>query len=289
MQSVLDCEKAITHLSSEEKVFRLLKKKWKVLEELTFLLKIPYDATVAMQQKTINLTDIYGKWILMELHLAKCIAKKLFKTGLARHLLTSIKKRKDKIFNNPLVASAFFLDPRYRGQVMKDPAKVTIAKEFLKKLFYRMRSCNDSNRQGSQAQNLSSSDLTIDFDGSFELNEFLKGNKPATNVNDSDVPIDIDSILDSFNPEYLQANESIVDYWLSKKNTHPVLHDIAFIIFAIPPTEVQIERDFSALRNIYGEKRYALSKSRLEDILIIHLNKDLFYEICEIELEQFKS
>lgn len=63
------------------------------------------------------------------------------------------------------------------------------------------------------------------------------------------------------------------------KDTEPELYKLAMVVFAVPPTEVQIERDFSDLKWIFTERRYNLSQARLEAILFLHLNKDLFYKI----------
>lgn len=61
------------------------------------------------------------------------------------------------------------------------------------------------------------------------------------------------------------------------------------VVYGIPPTEVQIERDFSALNFVFSNRRCMIQEERLEDIMVIHLNPDLFYEVKEEELIALKS
>lgn len=67
------------------------------------------------------------------------------------------------------------------------------------------------------------------------------------------------------------------------------LHKLAMVVFGVPPTEVQIERDFSLLNFVFSNRRCMLQQERLEDIMVIHLNPDLFYEVKEEQLIAFKS
>lgn len=78
-------------------------------------------------------------------------------------------------------------------------------------------------------------------------------------------------------------------YWESVKETHFELYDLAMIIFSVPPTEVQIERDFSSLKHIFTDRRYNLTQKRLESILLIHLNKDLFYKVNKRQIDMLKN
>lgn len=66
---------------------------------------------------------------------------------------------------------------------------------------------------------------------------------------------------------------------IEEKRIRKALYWISNIIFAIPPTQVEVERSFSALNNIFTESRYNLNKLLLENILLIHTNKEMFYEI----------
>lgn len=97
--------------------------------------------------------------------------------------------------------------------------------------------------------------------------------------------IDIETAIISFQPDPLPLDGSVLEYWESVKDTENELYQLAMAIFSVPPTEVQIERDFSSLKYIFSDRRDNLKQSRLEDILLIHLNKDLFYKVNAEDLE----
>lgn len=62
------------------------------------------------------------------------------------------------------------------------------------------------------------------------------------------------------------------------------MYELARCIFAIPPTEVEIEKNFSNLNFIFTQRRQHLSEDHLDAILQIHLKKDLFFILNEEEL-----
>lgn len=82
---------------------------------------------------------------------------------------------------------------------------------------------------------------------------------------------------------------SVHEYWESVKEEHKKLYKLAMVIFSIPPTEVQIERDFSSLDVVFTNRRGNLSSSRLEDIFLIHLNKDLFYNVNNDDINELNE
>lgn len=70
------------------------------------------------------------------------------------------------------------------------------------------------------------------------------------------------------------------------KKNYEQLCEVAMVIFSILPTEVQIERDFSSFSHIFSNRRYNLHSKILENILLINLNKSLFIEVNEEEVEE---
>lgn len=80
----MSCEHIIKYYaaSGSSSLCKLMTKKWKLLKELVHILKIPYDVTIASQSKKLTLSDVYGRWLGMQLHFQACIDKKFFKSGL---------------------------------------------------------------------------------------------------------------------------------------------------------------------------------------------------------------
>lgn len=264
------------------KLFQLLLKKWSTLKELVILLRIPYDVTVAFQNKKLTLSDVYGKWLGMQLHLEVCTSKKSFKTGLANHLLKALRIRNEKIFNNPLMACALYLDPRFQLEVTKNREMAQLAKDNLLKIWRRLNVLRgDASIQTREPNNASKESLSLSFE--FNVEEALAAHFQMQNYS-KQTPFeqthdDIEILIDLFQPEPINSNRSVVEYWESIKDENVQLYQLTTVIFCIPPTEVQIERDFSALDFIFTKRRGNLESSRLEEIFVIHLNKDLFYAV----------
>lgn len=58
--------------AKKNKQCALLLKKWPVLAEFVYILGIPYRATIALQSRELTLSDVFGIWLKMELHLKNC-------------------------------------------------------------------------------------------------------------------------------------------------------------------------------------------------------------------------
>lgn len=122
-----------------------------------------------------------------------------------------------------------------------------------------------------------------------DLDRSLIGNVQSQADEQVRVEDDIDLLLETFDPPLISSKTDIIGYWESIKDDNEVLYKLAMVIFSIPPTEVQIERDFSELNFVFSARRCGLTKERLEDIMIIHLNKDLFYVVKNEQLMELKS
>lgn len=91
-----------------------------------------------------------------------------------------------------------------------------------------------------------------------------------------------------FEPDQMAPEQNIISYWSLQRNKHKHLYELAKCIYSIPPTEVDVERDFSLLNFVFTKRRGNLSEEHLNDVLRIHLNKDLFFVIKEEELLKLK-
>lgn len=235
----------------------------------------------------------------MELHL-EALSKRLTKTSLAKLLFDETKFRKKKIFNNPIMACALFLDPRYHLELHRSyHDKFEEAKKTMLTIWRRLNIIhrNDNNYVVETANIDTSNDSSFEFDEILALENHLKRNNennehqnteneerqhssnPTPNHNE-----DIETIIDLFQPAPIPLNSSILDYWESMKEKERELYRIASVIFSVPPTEVSIERDFSHLDHVFTKRRGNLCASRLEDIFVIHLNKDLFEVVTQEEI-----
>lgn len=225
----------------------------------------------------------------MRLHLNACSKKKNYRTDLAKHLLCALNERNDTLFSNPFMSSAIFFDPRFKSQLNEQ--KTAEAKETIKIIWRRMlvidsgastRTLNVSNTSNG------SENISFEYDQQAEMDSFISGNisnEPGTAFS-AVSNRDIDSILEMFDPEPIKSGVDIFQYWESRKNEDEILYKLATTILSIPATEVQIERDFSKLDFIFSKRRGRLEHERLDDIMVIHLNVELFEEVKEEELRE---
>lgn len=297
MHDVISCKNAIDFFADVKKikVFQLLKQKWNILVEIEHVLSVPYKATIDLQKQDLILSDVFGLWLKMKLHLSAIItAKKNYETDLAKHLLNTLEERKDTIFSNPFMSAALFLDPRYRSQIVNDEAKMEDAKSILKNIWRRsiaLRSPVSSNVPMNISSASTNSEESMHFDPDEEVDKYLFGqsrNDSGAQIQAEQEKEDISMLLELFNPPAISSKTNVLSYWEQEKENNEILYELAMIVFAIPPTEVQIERDFSKLSFVFSDLRCNLAEERLEDIMIINLNSEIFYEIKNEQLMELK-
>lgn len=273
------------------KEYELMLEKWHVLKEIKRLLKIPYQATIDLQLRELTLSDLYGIWTKMELHLKEyCAQKTISETGLPKLLYNAITNRREKLFNNPFMSSALYLDPRYHREVRKAPMLFAETKEMLLNLWNRIQS-KDTSIDNVQVNTSAESNGSIDFqfDAELALDKYLSGENHQSNSQCTDGVVDIEHLIELFQPDPLLSKESVLKYWKMAKNVHPEIYKLAAIVFAIPPTEVQIERDFSKLDYVFNDRRCSLIQERLEDIMLLNLNPALFFQVKSDEMAELKK
>lgn len=269
-------------------MFKLLLKKWSILKEIVVVLKVPFNVTIAFQNQRLTLSDVYGRWLGAQLHLDMLRKKKSMKTKLAEHLYNFLDKRKTVIFENPCMASALYLDPRFHSVIIECPEKTELAKNNLLNIWRRIIVLESNSEPVTEVIDVSNGDSSFEFDEEAALLKHLNRAKTSNTVNSRQYN-DIEFIIDLFNPEPLDPKESVLNYWERQKDEQKELYKLAMVIFSVPPTEVQIERDFSGLDFIFTNRRGRLSHQRLEDILLIYLNKDLFYFINDEDIATLQN
>lgn len=270
--------------------FPLLLEKWQELKDLVRVLSIPYNATIELQKQNLTLSDTYGIWLEIKIRLQRTIGNGTSNTGLASTLLEKFIDRYDMIFANPAMKAAIYLDPRYRLSIIDDQLFVNDAKEFIADMHRRLSYLKSiGNDTDSRTTNNNSDDDFDNFDVQSEMNRYWQSQsqsqETATTSNHSS---DFDAALDTFNPPQMFIKQSIIEYWESDR-CETELREVAMAIFAIPPTETQVERNFSDLKQILSDRRYNLSQETLENILTIHLNKDLYLNVIEKQVHDIKN
>lgn len=265
--------------NNKVKLFEMALKKWKILQEFVRVLRIPYDATIALQSPFITLSEVYGIWTKMTLRLGACAAKNVFKTGLSQKLIAALNAKKESIFNTPEMEGCLFLDPRFRTVILNNRDKYDRAKEFLLSLWSRINSLPQSNASKNMSSN-GSSEFHVSFDEQAELNRLMSQGECSTNQQNQNFPIE--DTIQLFQPPLLPSENSVIEFWETQKQSP--LYNLAMAVLSIPPTQVKIEQNFSSVGHVFTERRFKLSEERLKDILLINLNKDVFKLVKEERL-----
>jgi hypothetical protein len=87
----------------------------------------------------------------------------------------------------------------------------------------------------------------------------------------------IEKIIDAFCKENrVDKDTNVLQYWLGRKSSNPVLFQLSQIVLSVPATQVSVERLFSSLKFILSSQRSQMSEELLNNVLIIRANK-LFY------------
>jgi hypothetical protein len=110
-----------------------------------------------------------------------------------------------------------------------------------------------------------------------ELDSFLEQELNLAQITEPDDNTDSDvaqKIRNFSNIQRVPLDTNVLLFWESMKFKEPLLYKIAQVVLAVPPTQVTVERAFSALSMILTYLRTRLSKHNLSNVLITKLNSD---------------
>lgn len=307
IRDVLKCEQVVRHFANTEKTFKLLLRKWHVLDEIKRILHIPYLTTNLLQKNEFTLTDFFGCIQIIDLKMKQFIENPSNRyTKLAEHVQQCMSERKSQMVDNPLMLCAIYLDPRYKCELDLNPEKLQFVKITLENIWERMALVKsgvqpDMNEAPSEALNNSKDEDDMHLYYS-ELDKHYcemglnsaTVDQDLTNIDRSNFTQDKNKIAVAISKyeRYVsgirvKSSESIASFWeTNKQNFGYELYEIASVIFAVPPTQASVERDFSALKFIFTDFRWNLAEDLLESLLIIHLNPDFYKLIKESEIEK---
>lgn len=270
---------AINHYGQikQEKMFLMILRAMPTIRQISKILEIFYDATISLQRKDLTLSDGYEIWLSASLRLNELKASEAQLTNLIETLTSELESRKRIALEFDASWCAQYLDPRFKSFLKfeeKQKAKTYVLKIW--KRFSNMRRKN-TNTQSSQSR-------------SSELVDQYLSSQEQSSVNAADE----DFILDKLRQFEMEPKESCVgfnihSYWKKNKIKQPELYEISRFVYAIPPTQVVVERSFSDFTYILNPRRCRINEMTLETILNIRLNKQLVPAIFKEELEELKQ
>ncbi|XP_036323039.1 uncharacterized protein LOC118736966 [Rhagoletis pomonella] len=174
-------------------------------------------------------------------------------------ILQSFEKRTNTLMRNNSLMSCLYLDPRFHHTLTANQKME--ATQYLKTIWDRI---NETNPNSSAHQTPNQF-----FDVEDELlNEYLSQGIEA-NVGTA---TDVHTKIKNLQLPILRSDSNVLIFWKEKQFTDPEMYALSNVCFAIPPTQVTIERAFSMLKLILTDSRNRLSEETLENILLVKLN-----------------
>lgn len=277
--------------------FKIIQSKWPVIEEAVQLLKLFFFTTKQLQRINFTLSDFYGHLLALKENVKIFLDKNRPISNLAICLQTEFNRRLPMLNKNPLMICAVFLDRRYSSELNTDEKALAI--RTLAKLWEDFRSERENNNSSNNNEN--GDNESFQFAKNADVLESYFTSKgvqlmvpTCTNNGEPNYSIsnaEMINILQFFDEKEgrQQTSKNLLDYWQEQKTIYPEIYMLSTVINAVPPTQASTERCFSSLNFIFDTKRYKLSLTLLEQILLIRLNKDLLLKIFAEDLESIKN
>lgn len=238
---------------------------WKKLIDIVSVSKTVYDATINIQAAKFTLSDFFCSWIRINMRLARLKENTNLDTDLADRLLENLAKRKNDLLKHTTMLCAIFLDYRVCKELAE--REIEIARMTLVNIYEKIRKLKSEEHR---VENIRES----------SLNDFLEEYFAQTNRTPTDEQTKFLILLDTFHVSLQHevrntTTSNCLEFWENKKSSYPSLYEVACVINSIPPSQATIERGFSILKFIFGEKRTRIDQELLEKILCIKLNAEL--------------
>lgn len=235
------------------------------------------------------MSDFYAAWFQLKLLYASLAPK----IDLAKYILAAMNGKKcDRLLTCPLVLCSVFLDPRIKVLLLKSHDQSYVAKLYLAQLWERISKYEEKNMQTKTDETDDTAKIPLEFNFDLLVEFMLDGgsNMDAnTDIysNNNNKKIDILSLLSDFESQKSEPmTKDLFQYWEENKSTSPELYKLATMVHAVPPAQASCERTFSTLSFVFNKYRSQLSEELLQNILLIKLNKDLFYQATQDEVEK---
>lgn len=222
---------------------------WTQLIELEALLHHPFTVTKKFQAEDLTPGEFLLAW--------KEIIFRLTQTGgvLAQGIVSSMKKREVLLLENTILLAAVYIDPMNR--VLLNGDQITKGKEALCDLAIHMEKLINPEVQDEEASSItyqtssSSDDEGQDFSKYLDRVECQKAKRFKAALKK---PLDMK--ISKFKQEFFKGLKEVDKYNRSSKLTveevlplYPeIIRNVARTVTAMPPTQVSVERLFSALR-----------------------------------------
>lgn len=83
--------------------------------------------------------------------------------------------------------------------------------------------------------------------------------------------------------------DPVMKFWVDNQQEYKLLRSLADVIHAVPSNQCCTERAFSSLSYIRNRYRTSLKPENLSNVLMIRLNKDVFYTLRKERIQSILS
>lgn len=249
-------KKEIEHIE-----LKFSEEQWKEIIEIRDTLKPSYIATKKFQDEQLTLTECYTIWFT-----CKCETE-VFGNSLAQAIVKCMEVREAVLFNNLPFLAAIYLDPRYQFLLVED--QKMRAKLHLQDIWEKLNEKDDGPAETENSDSLKDSST-----GEASKSKVLSPAEVAMKKIEEKKKKEDDALIitkiNNFDKQERQPLDTdVLKFWEAKKNTDPQLFSLAMVVFAVPATQVSVERLFSHLKFILNPLRSCLKSKIIDDILML--------------------
>ncbi|XP_028898464.2 zinc finger BED domain-containing protein 4 [Zeugodacus cucurbitae] len=253
----------------EEDNFEVDASLWDFIENYCLVFS-PLQKTIKkFQEEQLHYRNFYAQWLKLKICTDKIVndATHDMTRTIGEKILSSIEMRSKILLNNKFLISCLFLDPRFQHTLT--PQQKNYAVNHLKSIWDRINDINSTGQLCSTPNSGSHQSVNHFFDEEDELLNAYLEQGIQTEVSST---FDVYSKIDNLQLPFQRIDADVLTFWKGKQCTDQELYALSNVCFAVPPTQVTIERAFSTLRLVLTDYRNRLSQEVLENILLVKLN-----------------
>lgn len=226
-----------------------------------------------MQRVGYGLTDFFISWLRIDKNISRLNGYGTI-LNLTHRLKEELDARKAELFDTPSMVAAMYLDPRVKYKLTRQQKECAIL--HLKKVYIKLQQLKTVEVVSNSIQN-----NTLD-----ELNDEYAA---MNNDYNPDSEIDTSHLMLSFaNYDavmHMDYKCNVMEFWTKNKEEFQLLYPLACVMHTIPAGQCFEERNFSFFSYIRNARRTSLKSKNLQNIITIRLNRDIFYQLKQEEVD----
>lgn len=224
-----------------------------------------------MQSVGYGLADFCVSWMRIEKNLNRLNAD-CTQLNLGFELLRELEARKADLFDTPYMLAAIFLDPRIKFKLNNVQKECAIL--HIKNLYTRMKLLEIKENDTENQHHNTLDELNEEYAATYNTEEHFDTSHLMISLSSYDAVKHVD----------FKCN--VMDFWQEHKQEFPLIYPLACVVHAIPAGQSFEERNFSSFSFIRNSKRTRLSAESTKNILMIRLNKELFYDYKQKQIDE---